>query len=98
MIDLVGFINPHTAIFWFVFGAALIVLEILLPSFLALGFGIGAWIVAVVLYFLDPAEGSAPFIFMSWALLSAAVWIVLRKIFRNRAADEDPYDGDINEY
>ncbi len=96
--DLLHLIDPLTAIFWFVLGSGLIVLEILMPAFLALGFGFGAWIMALALFFTSPSWLTAAFAFMAWAVISAGVWVVLRLIFRNSHSDKGPYDGDINEY
>lgn len=91
-------IDPTSALFWVTAGAALLTLEIILPSFLALGFGIGAWVVAAVAFFAPDAQLSLPALLLIWAVASAVTWIALRIVFRNRFSGTDGRDGDINEY
>lgn len=91
-------LNPNSAIFWFAAGTALLILEVLMPTFLALGFGIGGWMVALALWAAPHDYFSLPVIFLVWATLSAGSWLVLRLIFRNKHSGSDGKDGDINEY
>lgn len=92
-------LDPTSWLFWFAAGAILFVIEVLVPSFLALGFGIGAWIVSALIFFALPSDMiSAPTILMIWAVLSALSWIVLRVVFRNRYSGNTVSKGDINEY
>lgn len=96
---LANLIDPLTPLFWFVAGAVLLALEILLPAFLALGFGIGAWVLAGLMVFVLPGDMlSVPMALMLWALLSGAAWVVLRIVFRNRFSGSKGSNGDINEY
>lgn len=90
--------NPNSAIFWFALGTALLILEVLLPTFLALGFGIGGWIVAITIWLVPADYFTLPVIFLMWAILSAGSWLALRTIFRNRHSGSDGKNGDINEY
>lgn len=99
MMQLASLLDPTNPVFWFVAGALLFGLELLMPAFLALGFGIAAWVMAALLTFAIPDGAlSGPFILMIWSLLSAASWVALRVIFRNRYSGTKPEDSDINEY
>ena len=95
MFDL---LNPSSAVFWFAAGTALLIIEVLVPTFLALGFGIGGWIVAIAIWIAPNDYFSMPVIFLMWAALSAGSWLALRLIFRNKHSGSDGKDGDINEY
>ena len=91
-------LDPTSALFWITAGAALLILEVLMPAFLALGFGIGAWVVAVVLLIAPAGMLSVSALMLVWAVASAASWIILRLIFKNRFSGSDGSEGDINEY
>lgn len=97
--DLVELLTPTSWLFWFAAGTALLVLEALIPTFLALGFGIGAWILSALIYFVLPTSMiSLPVALVIWAILSALAWISLRIVFRNRYSGNKASRGDINEY
>lgn len=99
MTGVFALLDPTSWLFWFVAGALLFVIEVLMPTFLALGFGIGAWIVSVLIFFALPSEMvSPPIVFLIWAALSALSWIFLRVVFRNRYSGNKASEGDINEY
>ncbi len=91
-------LDPTSALFWITAGAALLILEVLMPAFLALGFGIGAWVVAVVLLIAPAGMLSVSALMLVWAVASAASWIILRVVFKNRFSGSDGSEGDINEY
>ena len=91
-------LDPTSALFWITAGAALLILEVLMPAFLALGFGIGAWVVAVVLLIAPAGMLSVSALMLVWAVASAASWIILRLVFKNRFSGSDGSEGDINEY
>lgn len=96
--NLGSLVDPTSALFWLTAGAGLLIVEILMPTFLALGFGIGAWVVAGVVFFAPVANLSLPALLLIWAVASAVTWIALRLVFRNRFSGTDGHDGDINEY
>ncbi len=48
---LPSFVTPYLV--WFLLGFAFIVLELAVPGFILFFFGIGAWLVAIALVFLD---------------------------------------------
>ena len=91
-------LNPNSAIFWFAVGTALVIVEVLLPSFLALGFGIGGWLVAIAIWVAPSNFFQLPVLLLIWAIFSAGIWILLRYIFKNKHSGSDGKDGDINEY
>ena len=91
-------LDPNSAIFWFAVGTALLIVEALLPTFLALGFGLGGWAVAVLIWLAPTNHPSLPLILLIWAVCSAGSWLLLRLFFRNKHSGADGKDGDINEY
>jgi membrane protein implicated in regulation of membrane protease activity len=71
---------------WWVWGALALVLaagEVLLPSFVLLGFAIGAGVVALVLLVGGPLAAwlgaSVPVLLLVFALVSLASWLGLRR-------------------
>lgn len=99
MIGIIGILDPTSWVFWFAAGAAFFAIEVLLLTILALGFGVGAWVASALIFFILPADVlSVPLVLVIWAILSAASWIVLRIIFRNKHSGNKAPDGDINEY
>jgi membrane protein implicated in regulation of membrane protease activity len=98
MMDVLGLIDPLDPLFWFVAGAALLVVEVLMPAFLALGFGLAAWVMALLMLVLPAETLSGAGAMMVWAVLSAVTWILLRIVFRNRFSGNKAGEGDINEY
>ena len=97
--EVFALLDPTSWLFWFVAGTLLLVIEVLMPTFLALGFGIGAWIVSALIFFAMPSGTvSTPVVVVIWATFSALSWIILRAIFRNRYSGNKASKGDINEY
>lgn len=85
---------------WWVWGVAalaLIVIEMLAPGFIALGFGIGAGIIAA-LFFVAPKLVIAPSLLaLLFALLSLGAWLVLRRVFALPKGQVKKFDHDIND-
>ena len=87
---------------WIAAAAVLGAVEMFLPGYLLLGFGIGAGIVAVALFALADAARALPYaplmLLAIWSALSIAVWLALTAMFgrpsRRRAADRDINDFD----
>jgi inner membrane protein len=89
---------------WWVWGAAAIVLaigEILLPSFVLLGFGIGAGLIALILLAGGPLAamiaGTVPMLLLSFAVMSLIAWLVLRRVVGVRHGQVKTFDSDIND-
>ncbi len=91
MVDLVS-------IWWVWLAAALIlgILEMVLPGFIFLGFAIGAALVGLAL--LGPLTLLSPAaIFLIFALLSLAAWLVLKKLFALPKGQVKTFEHDIND-
>lgn len=70
---------------WFVFGIALLALEIFIPSFTVFWFGLGAIIVGSVLLAVDIAFGTQLLI---WAFSSVALLALWFKYFKPKMVDK----------
>ncbi len=85
---------------WWIWGVAALVLvgvEILVPGFIALGFGIGAAIIAA-LFFVAPEMAVAPSLLaLLFAILSLVAWLVLRRVFSLPTGQVKKFDHDIND-
>ncbi|WP_341864261.1 hypothetical protein [Gymnodinialimonas sp. 57CJ19] len=83
---------------WWVWGVAAVALavgEVLLPSYVLLGFGIGAGVVAVLLLVGVPM--SVPALAIVFALCSLVAWLGLRRwlgVFQGQVKN---FDHDIND-
>lgn len=89
---------------WWVWGAAAIVLaigEVLLPSYVLLGFGLGAAGVALILLVGGPLAawlgGSLPLLLLIFAVLSLVAWMALRRWFGVTRGQVKTFDYDIND-
>ena len=71
---------------WLVFGVALIVLEIFLPSFVVLWFGIAGVIVGVVLWTAPTLPLAAQLLI--WLIASIAMAVVWFRYFKPRMTDK----------
>ncbi|MDO6727385.1 MAG: NfeD family protein [Cognatishimia sp.] len=83
---------------WLWLAAALIlgILEMVLPGFIFLGFAIGAALVGLAM--LGPLTLLSPSaIFLIFAILSLASWLVLRRIFSLPKGQVKTFDHDIND-
>jgi len=86
---------------WAVAGLVLGILEVLAPGWIFLGFAVGAGVVALLLAVGGPMaaamSGSVPLLFVVFAVLSLAAWLVFRKVFGLRGGSVKTFDHDINE-
>lgn len=89
---------------WWAWGAAAVVLavgEVLLPSFVLLGFAIGAGIVALVLLVGGPLavwlSASLPLLLLVFAVLSLLSWLALRRWVGVYRGQVRRFDHDIND-
>ena len=71
--------------YWLAFGMGLMAVEIFLPSFTALWFGIGAIIVGVLLLAMPGI--SLTWQVLIWAIASATFTVAWFRYFRNRSPD-----------
>lgn len=85
---------------WWVWGVAAVALavgEVLLPSYVLLGFGIGAGVVALLLLIGIPIGASLPALLMIFAVVSLLAWLGLRRwlgVFQGQVKN---FDHDIND-
>ncbi|MQQ07436.1 hypothetical protein GFB49_03135 [Epibacterium sp. SM1979] len=85
---------------WWVWGIAalaLIVIEVLAPGFIALGFGIGAGIIAVLFLVVPDLVVAPSLLVLLFAVLSLAAWLVLRRVFSLPNGQVKTFDHDIND-
>ncbi len=80
---------------WVAGGFVLLIVEILAPGFIALGFAMGAFVVGALLYFVDLA--SAPLALLIWALASLLAWVVIRRLAGARKGQVKIWKTDIND-
>ncbi|WP_439184263.1 NfeD family protein [Carboxylicivirga taeanensis] len=85
-------ILSNAAVIWFIAGAALLLLEFIIPGVFILFFGIGAWVTALCIYLFDP---SLPVQFIIFALTSVISLLLLRnfllkKIYNMPDLVDDP--------
>jgi membrane protein implicated in regulation of membrane protease activity len=89
---------------WWVWGAAAVLLavgEVLLPSFVLLGFAIGAGAVALLLLVGGPLAvwlaGSLPALLLIFAVISLLAWLGLRRWVGVYRGQVKTFDHDIND-
>jgi membrane protein implicated in regulation of membrane protease activity len=89
---------------WWVWGAAAVVLaigEVLLPSFVLLGFALGAAVVALMLLVGGPLAvwlaASWPVLLLVFAVASLISWLVLRRWLGVYRGQVKTFDSDIND-
>ena len=89
---------------WWVWGAAAVLLaigEVLLPSFVLLGFALGAAVVAALLLFGGPLSvwlaASLPLLLLLLAIVSLLCWLALRRWVGVYRGQVKTFDHDIND-
>ncbi|QBY02852.1 hypothetical protein E2K80_18225 [Rhodophyticola sp. CCM32] len=89
---------------WWVWMAGALVLavgEVLLPSFILLGFAIGAGVVGLILLIGGPLAlwlaGSMPVMMLVFAVMSLVAWLLLRHYIGLRRGPVKSFDHDIND-
>lgn len=75
------FIANRPELFWFILGLVLLLLELIVPGFVIIFFGVGAWITALVCLISNPGFNLQSLIF---ALTSVAALLIFRKMIRNK--------------
>jgi membrane protein implicated in regulation of membrane protease activity len=88
---------------WWVWAVAAILLavgEVILPSFVLLGFAIGAGAIALVLLVGGPLAiwlgGSLPVLLLVFAVVSLVSWLALRRWLGVYRGQVETFDRDIN--
>ena len=80
---------------WVAFGIIFMLLELMMPSYLFLGFGLGAIVTGITL-----ALGitmSAQYLMLLFAIASLISWILLRQFFKLPKGNVKTFDHDIND-
>ena len=75
----VFFMRPE--LFWFLLGLFLLLLELVLPGFVVIFFGLGAWITALACLFWNPGLNLQIIIFTITSIMSL---VLLRRLLKNR--------------
>ena len=74
------FIN-RPELFWFILGLVLLLLELVVPGFVIIFFGVGAWITSLVCIIFNPGINLQAAIF---AVTSVIVLLVFRRMIQNK--------------
>lgn len=85
---------------WWIWGVAAVILavgEVLLPSFVLLGFAIGAGVVALLLLIGVPLAANVAVLFLVFAIISLVSWILLRRALGVTETQVKTFDRDIND-
>ena len=87
---------------WALLAAVLGIAEVMAPTYILLGFAIGAGLVALGLAFglLGALAGTAygfAWLLVIFAALSVAAWFVLRKAFGRPGSEPQTFDKDVND-
>ncbi|MDO6586205.1 hypothetical protein Q4543_11835 [Salipiger sp. 1_MG-2023] len=80
---------------WMAAGAVLLLLEMVVPGFIFLGFAIGA--AAVGLWLLIGYAVGWPWLVLFFAVVSLLAWVALRQLVGVRKGQVKLWDHDINE-
>lgn len=85
-------------VFWMIAAVGLAILEVLAPSFIFLGFAIGAAIVGLILLLGGSVLSlSLPMTMVVFAAVSLVSWIGLRQVLGVRQGQVKHWDKDIND-
>lgn len=86
---------------WAVAGLVLAILEVVLPGYFLLGFGIGAVTTGLMLLVGGPFAawigGSLPLLVLFFAVASLIAWLALRRVLGVRTGQVKVWDRDIND-
>ncbi len=85
---------------WAAGGFLLAILEMVLPGYILLGFGIGAGVVAMVLLLADIAgttPASMPVLILLFAVASLVAWYLLQRLFARDPKQVKTFEKDIND-
>jgi len=85
---------------WWVWGVAALVLavgEVLIPSWVLLGFAIGAGVVAILLAIGLPIAGNIYVLLLIFAVVSLFAWLGLRRALGVMRGQVKTFDHDIND-
>lgn len=81
---------------WAVAGIGFLMLEVLIPGFIFLGFGVGAAIVSALLFF-GIMGTSLSILILVFAVISLIAWFAMREMMGVRKGQVKKWDRDIND-
>lgn len=84
----------NTTVIWFLIGALLILLELVVPGLVLVFFGVGAWVTALVCLFGNVGINTQLIVFLASSLTSLAL---LRNLLKKRYMDRKSPDGDLED-
>ena len=87
---------------WLTLGVIFVILEVLVPGYLLLGFGLAALVVALVTVFMPESWAAGSFVpdlvlILLWVGLALAIWYGLAAKYGTRGRKADPRK-DINDF
>ncbi|MCT4608912.1 MAG: hypothetical protein N4A70_06860 [Pelagimonas sp.] len=82
---------------WLALAIGLLILELLAPGFIFLGFAVGAAVVGLLVALFGGVIGTVPVTLLIFAILSVVAWVVIRKLAGERKGQVKVWDTDINE-
>ncbi len=82
---------------WGVLALILLIVEMLAPGFVFLGFGIGAAVISVTFLIAPDLAVSLPLLLLIFSCLSLAAWLILRRMFALPNGQVKTFDHDIND-
>lgn len=85
---------------WWVWAAGALILgilEILIPSWIFLGFAMGAGVIAILLAIGVPFATSLPAVLVVFAIVSLISWIALRRVLGVQKNQVKTFDHDVND-
>jgi inner membrane protein len=88
-------IFDNAAVIWFILGFAFFLLEFALPGLIVFFFGVGAWITALLLFFLDMSIDTQLIVFLASSVVTILLFrkglkkfILIRKVSNEIIEDE----------
>ena len=86
---------------WAAFAVVMVILEVILPTYIFLGFAVGAGITGAILWLGGPlaatVAGSMSWTLVTFAIVSLVSWVTLRSVLGVRKTQVKMFDEDIND-
>jgi membrane protein implicated in regulation of membrane protease activity len=83
---------------WLILAVGLLIVELIAPTQIAIGFAMGALLVSGGIYASFSWLNSTLIVLLTWIFLSFISWVLMRLLFKNRGIKSKIEKGDINEY
>ena len=80
---------------WVAFGIVLMLLELMMPSYLFLGFGFGAIVTGITLAL--GMTKSAQYLMLLFSIASLSSWVLLRQVFKLPKENVQTFDQGLND-